>query len=85
LRKGELPPDICLEIALWDRFGWGPAETEGLSFKKLKECFLVLEQQRVSQDAVENLGKPTPEKEEALIRQRYVEQEEQRNRITRKE
>jgi hypothetical protein len=82
LARGELPPDICLEIALWDRFGWGPEATERLPFKKLKEIFLVLEQQRLTEDAVQNLGKPTAEKEEALIRGRIEEQEAYRLRTT---
>ena len=62
LGKNELPPDICIEIALWDRFGWGPKETEEIDMKKIREMFVVLEQQRVSRDAIENLGRPSEEK-----------------------
>jgi len=55
---GEIPPDECIEIALWDRFGWGPSETDSLSPLRLRKIFVILEQQRVSKDAVENLGPP---------------------------
>jgi hypothetical protein len=48
-----LPPDICIEIALWDRFGWGPEDTEFFTLRQMRELFSVLEQQRVSKDAVD--------------------------------
>lgn len=68
LSPGEYPPTICIEISLWDRFqGWGPDDTDKISFWKMKEIFTVLEQQRVSRDALENLGPPSDEKRMALL------------------
>lgn len=58
LGEGELPPNECIEIALWDRFGWGPTETNQLTSKQLRNIFIVMEQERWTKDAVENLGKP---------------------------
>lgn len=65
--QGELPPDICIEIALWDRFGWGPEQTNKLTLAKLRTLFAVLEQQRVTKDAIENLGPPNPERLQAMV------------------
>ncbi len=62
LTSGEMPPDICLEISLWDRFGWGPDQTSSLTQVKLREIFAVLEQQRASRDARDNLGSPNEER-----------------------
>lgn len=38
--------------------------------RKMRQLFVVLEQQRVSRDAVENLGKPSDEKLQALLEQK---------------
>ena len=54
---------------LWDRFGWGPKDTEEFTLKEIRYLFTVLEQQRVSRDAIENLGRPTPEKHERFMAQ----------------
>lgn len=70
-----MPPDICIEIALWDRFGWGPKDTEFFTFQRMKELFLVLEQQRVSRDAVENLGKPSAQKWNDIIAREEMERQ----------
>ncbi len=75
MAKNELPPDLCVEIALWDRFGWGPLETETISLQKMREIFIVLEQQRVSRDAVENLGKPSEDKFNQMLSRRKIEKE----------
>ena len=75
------PPDLCIEVALWDRFGWGPEQTRSMTFKELRQLFIVLEQQRVSRDAVENLGKPTVERAEMIVAERKAAAEAQRNRI----
>ena len=73
--EGDSPPDICIEIALWDRFpGWGPEQTRRLTMLELRILFAVLEQQRVTKDSMENLGKPSQEKLDILI----AAQEEQR-------
>jgi hypothetical protein len=53
-----MPPDECIEIALWDRFGWGPTDTDKLTLAKLRVIFAIIEQQRATQDASENLGRP---------------------------
>ena len=68
LTSGELPPDICLEISLWDRFGWGPEQTSAITQVKLREIFAILEQQRASKDAIDNLGSP----DEARLRAKNV-------------
>ena len=66
--EGASPPDICIEIALWDRFpGWGPEQTIKFTMTQLRVLFAVLEQQRVTRDSTENLGKPSAEKYEVLI------------------
>ena len=70
-----MPPDICIELILWERFKWGPKDTENMTLKKMKELFAVLEQQRVSRDAVENLGPPTLERYKQITAGRYAEQE----------
>lgn len=43
-----------------------------MDLRKMRELFVVLEQQRVSRDAVENLGPPSQEKLENLMRERSV-------------
>jgi len=53
-----LPPNICIELRLWKEFGWGPDVTERLTQAKLREIFVALEQQRVTLDALTNLGPP---------------------------
>jgi hypothetical protein len=53
-----MPPDACVEISLWDRFGWGPEDTDRLTLAKIRIIFAVMEQQRVTKDAVEELGRP---------------------------
>lgn len=62
---GELPPDECIELALWEKFGWGPNETDRLTSLHLKRIFLILEQERVSRNAIEDLGKPDNQRFEA--------------------
>lgn len=75
--EGQSPPDICIEIALWDRFqGWGPEQTNRFTMSQLRVLFAVLEQQRVTRDSTENLGKPSPQKLEILMAAR----EEQRRK-----
>jgi hypothetical protein len=53
-----MPPEECIEIALWDRFHWSWRDTDGLAQAKMRRIFVVLEQQRTTKDAVENLGRP---------------------------
>jgi hypothetical protein len=79
LPKGQLPPDICIEIALWDRFGWGPKETEALTLPKLRELFAILEQQRVSRDAIENLGPPDHQKHSRKMQAKAIEETQKRH------
>ncbi len=55
MSSGDVPPDECIEILLWEKFHWSPAETDKLSSTKLRRLFLILEQQRVSSDSVQNL------------------------------
>lgn len=62
-----MPPDICIELALWDRFGWGPDDTDKFTLKQMRELFSVLEQQRISKNAVEELGPPSEHKLKAII------------------
>jgi hypothetical protein len=69
LPPGQLPPDECVEIALWDRFGWGPEQTEKLTEGRLRIIFAILEQQRVSKDRMENLGNPDVRRAEHYISQ----------------
>ena len=38
--------------------------------RKMRQLFVVLEQQRVSRDAVENLGRPSEEKLQNLLEQK---------------
>jgi hypothetical protein len=54
---------------LWDRFGWGPRDTEMMTLPKMRELFAVLEQQRVSRDAVEKLGAPNAGRIEKHVQQ----------------
>ena len=70
-----MPLDLCVEMILWDRFHWGPEQTERMSLRKMRELFAVLEQQRVSRDAIQNLGPPTVERHKQLLAQRHSEQE----------
>jgi hypothetical protein len=56
-----------VELALWDRFGWGPDQTSKLSLSQLRLLFAVMEQQRVSKDAIENLGSPDFKRIEAKM------------------
>src|SRR3990172_4202408 len=67
LGKNELPPDICIEIYLWERFGWSEIDTDHISMRKMREIFTALNQQRYSRDAVENLGKPDTERHERIL------------------
>jgi hypothetical protein len=68
LPEGEAPPDICIEIALWDRFqGWGPEQTNRFTLTQLRVLFAVLEQQRVTKDSIENLGKPSSQKLDVML------------------
>lgn len=69
MAEGDMPPDECIELMLWDRFGWGPEQTQRFSLTQLRVLFAVIEQQRVSRDAVENLGKPDPDRVQAKITQ----------------
>lgn len=46
-----------------------------MTYKQMRELFAILEQQRVSNDAVENLGKPSEEKRLNILRDRYAKQE----------
>jgi hypothetical protein len=62
LGEGDMPPDVCIEIALWDRFGWGPEQTDSISLNKLRMMFIVMEQERVSRHAAEKLGNPDSER-----------------------
>jgi len=62
-----MPPDECIELMLWDRFGWGPEQTSRFTLAQLRVFFAVIEQQRVSRDAVENLGKPDPDRVQSKI------------------
>lgn len=68
LPKGECAPDECIELTLWEKFGWGPEQTERLTTAKLRRIFGVMEQRRVSHDKIENLGRPTQAKAEAIAR-----------------
>jgi hypothetical protein len=62
LPTGILPPNICIEIRLWEQFGWGPEQTERLTQAKIREIFIALEQRRVTMDAITNLGPPDMER-----------------------
>jgi hypothetical protein len=62
LTEGDMPPDVCIEIALWDRFGWGPEQTDALSLNDLRMMFIAMEQERVSKHAVEKMGEPDTER-----------------------
>lgn len=39
--------DLFIEIALWDKFGWGPRETEKLTLEQLRFIFALLESKRM--------------------------------------
>lgn len=62
---------------MWDRFGWGPDDTERLSFWKMKELFVVLEQQRVTRDYIDNVGPPSEEKLKAIMLERQAKRDSQ--------
>lgn len=62
-----MPPVECIEMALWDRFKWGPEQTDRLTSRKLRIIFSILEQEKVSKDAIENLGKPDNERMQQKI------------------
>lgn len=64
-----MPPDVCIELALWERFGWGPSDTDEMPLKRMRELFAVLEQQRVSKNAVE-MGGPSQQKFDQMIAER---------------
>jgi hypothetical protein len=66
-----LPPDECIEIALWDRFpGWSAEQTDKLTQSKMRRVFVILEQQRATKDAVDSLGKPNEDKLKAKMAKR---------------
>lgn len=55
-----MPPDEVVELALWERFpGWGPHVTDKITSTQLRKIFLIWEQRRVTQEAVER-GRPDP-------------------------
>jgi hypothetical protein len=56
-------------LFLWERFGWGKEQTDKLTTADLRKIFVVLEQRRVSQDAMENLGTPDPSRIRSKIQQ----------------
>lgn len=62
LAEGDTPPDACIEIALWDRFGWGPEQTNALSMNDMRIMFAVMEQERISRHSIEKLGAPDTER-----------------------
>ena len=62
LGEGDVPPNVCIEIALWDRFGWGPEQTDKLSMNTLRMMFIAMEQENVSKNATEKLGEPDSER-----------------------
>lgn len=62
LKEGDIPPDECIELSLWDRFGWGPEQTDRLTLPRLRMLFAILEQQKVTEDAIHNLGEPDYER-----------------------
>jgi len=71
---GEQPPNICIEIALWERFpGWGPHITDKFSIHYLRTLFAILEQREVDRNAIESLGKP--DQAAADARMKMIEQE----------
>ena len=66
-----MPPDECIEIALWDRFpGWSADETDKLTQSKMRRIFVILEQQRATKDAVESLGSPSEDRLKAKMAKR---------------
>ena len=69
-----MPPVECVEIALWDRFKWGPEQTKQLTSRRLRIIFALLEQEKVTKDAVENLGSPDQERiqQQMAAGKRYV-------------
>jgi len=70
-----MPPDECIEISLWDRFHWSWKDTDGLSQQKLRKIFVVLEQQRATKDAVENLGSPDEDRVKAEMLKKMAEKD----------
>lgn len=51
-----------------------------MTYKQMRELFAVIEQQRVSHDAVENLGKPSEDKRVNMLRDRFARQEAKKTR-----
>jgi len=49
-----------------------------MDLRKMREIFVVLEQQRVSRDAIENLGPPSQEKFQQLMKDRTIDIEQRR-------
>lgn len=76
LPAGSSPPDECIEVTLWEKFGWGPDQTEKLTLTKLRKIFAVLEQRRITNDKIENFGKPTQQRAEQIART-YAQQQAQ--------
>jgi hypothetical protein len=71
-----MPPEECIEIALWDRFHWSWRDTDGLDQAKMRRIFVVLEQQRATKDAVENLGRPNEDRiRSKILKQRAMDEE----------
>lgn len=66
---GEQPPNICIELALWERFpGWGPHITDKMTLAYLRTLFAVIEQREVDRNAIEDLGKPNQEAADAKMK-----------------
>jgi ribulose bisphosphate carboxylase small subunit len=68
-----LPPDVCIEIALWERFGWGPKDTDDMPLRRMRELFAVLEQQRSSRNAID-MGPPSYERMAAIDAKKKAEE-----------
>jgi len=79
--QNELPPDICIEVALWDRFHWGPKDTESMSLKEMRKLFIILQQQHVSRDKVENF-QASPERHEQMMAEKFRQENQQMNAKT---
>lgn len=70
-----MPPDECIETALWDRFHWSWRDTDGLPQARLRRIFVVIEQQRATKDAVERLGSPDENRVKAEMLRRIAQQD----------
>lgn len=46
----------------------------------MRELFVAIEQQRVSRDAIENLGPPSEEKFQQIMKERSIQTEQSKNR-----